>query len=91
MPQHELPLKDFMDRDLHLDDMVLSTWNDGNKLFRMKVVGFTKQQIRLELLDDITVDKYYGTLVKHKAGDIITRYPVSVALVKTYDGRQLGY
>lgn len=91
MPKSSPPLNDFKGKPLHLDDTVISTWNDGNNLFLMKVVGFTPQQIRLELLEDITVTKYYGVLIKHKTGDIITRYSVSVALVKTYDGRPLNY
>lgn len=90
MPKPVVALKDFMGRDLHLDDIVLSTWGDAAGIHRMKVIGFTAKQIRLELLDEVQ-DRYYGVPRTRKAGEVITRYPASVALVKSQDGRPFAY
>ena len=70
MPKPVVALNDFMDRDLHLDDIVLSTWGDGANIYRMKVIGFTTKQIRLEILDEVQ-NKYDARLSTRKAGGVI--------------------
>lgn len=82
MPKIVEALQDTTYKDLHLDDIVVSTCGGRPNLYLMKVVGFGPKQISLELLEDVK-----GKTYNYSKGETINRFPHSVSLVQTYDGR----
>lgn len=82
MPKNHEALDDVAGRALHLDDIVASNYGGRPQLFLMKVIGFSAKQIRLELLEDV-----HGKTWDYSKGEQVSRFPHSVALVKTHDGR----
>lgn len=88
MSTNPLGFKDAAGRQLEINDTVMTTFGGHAELFRMKVVGFTKKQIRLESSKTIyATSGRSGAVTK---GETVLRYPSTLVILKTADGRPLG-
>lgn len=88
MSTNPLGFKDAAGRHLEINDTVMTTFGGHAGLFRMKVVGFTKKQIRLESSKTIYATSERSGAVSQ--GETVLRYPSTLVILHTGDGRPLS-